>query len=344
MTDAYSPLVCICVPTYNAGLTIAAALRSILAQTYTNFLVLVVDNCSTDNTAAVVDEFKDARITLHQNETNLGGEGNFNRCIELASGKYMAIYHADDIYEPDIVARQVSFLEQYGQAGAVFTEANLINEHGQSIGSIKTPASLPASLDNLYRFESIFKAVMESSNFLICPSVMVHTEIYQKEIRAWRGELFGSGSDLDVWLRIAQRHALGIIREPLMRYRISGSQWSAKVRTSTDPSPIFKILNHYMTLPGVRQLMTSRDFENYGRLARRDRIGRAVNLFIAGDIAKAQTLSGDVWSVAAFKSAIQTRSGLLALVWGGYLRFLHFFYLHRFGKASLVFIKRVTHR
>ena len=74
---------------------------------------IVVDNHSSDATVTIVESFSDERITLHHNSVNLGGEGNFNRCIALARGKYTAIYHADDIYESEMVAAQVAFLEKH---------------------------------------------------------------------------------------------------------------------------------------------------------------------------------------------------------------------------------------
>ena len=113
MSDAMVPLVCICIPTYNAEKTIAATLRSVLGQTYQHLNIQIVDNHSSDATVTIVESFSDERITLHHNSVNLGGEGNFNRCIALARGKYTAIYHADDIYESEMVAAQVAFLEKH---------------------------------------------------------------------------------------------------------------------------------------------------------------------------------------------------------------------------------------
>ena len=102
------PLVCICVPTYNSAASIRETLESILAQTYLNLTIHVSDNASTDGTLKIVESISDRRISLHRHDVNVGGEGNFNRCIHFAAGKYTAIFHADDIYEPDMVAAQVA--------------------------------------------------------------------------------------------------------------------------------------------------------------------------------------------------------------------------------------------
>src|SRR5690606_21225201 len=103
--------------------------------------------------------------------------------------------------------------------------AGLIDENGKNIGAIGLPKGL-LSANNLYSFEEIFKTVLRQSNFMICPSVMARTAVYQQEIKSWRGELFKSSADLDVWFRILQKHSVGILPRRLMRYRISSNQWS----------------------------------------------------------------------------------------------------------------------
>ncbi len=234
----HPPLVCICIPTYNAAATIRETLKSILDQSYPNLVIHVSDNASTDDTLKVVESVSDGRVHLHRQDKNIGAEGNFNRCIQLAEGKYTAIYHADDLYEPDMVSSQVAFLEAHPEAGAVFTEASTIDETGNKIGEIRLPNGI-ASSDGLYDFATMLKAVLRHSNFFICPSVMVRTQVYQQEIKCWRGELFRSSADLDLWLRILQQHPVGYLPKRLMRYRISSDQWSAKVRLGTERADFF---------------------------------------------------------------------------------------------------------
>ncbi len=337
------PLVCICIPTYNAEKTIREALDSIINQRYQNLDIHIVDNASTDGTLKVATEFDDPRIKIYRNETNIGGEGNFNRCIQLATGKYTAIFHADDIYEPDMVERQVTFLEANPEAGAVFTEAKLIDEAGSYLGSIKVPREFNSSRC-LYDFETIFKAVLRHSNFLICPSVMVPTDIYQQEIRGWRGEVFGSSADLDVWLRIAQRHSVGILPIPLMRYRISANQWSARVRLQTERADFFRVTDHYLAQEEIRSLLDSSDLESYMRLEHRDKVMCSINLFLMGKTAEARKLLEGIYSFCALKAALQSKRGFGVLVAASYLRILLLFRLNKLGRASLRFMKRVMRK
>ncbi|HQS39489.1 MULTISPECIES: glycosyltransferase [unclassified Polaromonas] len=338
-----TPLVCICIPTYNAEKTIAATIRSVLSQTYQNILVHVVDNNSSDGTAAVVESFPDERITLFRNAVNAGAEGNFNRCIALAKGKYTAIYHADDIYEPEMVATQVAFLEQHPQAGAVFTEALLINEHDLLIGEIRQPKNLAAG-GPLHYFPEVLKAILEHSNFLICPSVMALTSVYQEDIKSWRGELFGSSADLDVWLRMLQRGPVGILPQATMRYRISRSQWSANARVDTGRAAFFSVVDHYLAQPDVRSLLTAHDLKNYQRLERRDQVMRAVNALLQDQPEQAAALCPDIFSMSALKAAWQTRRGMAVLALGLYLKMMLSLRCHRLAKASLIHMKRMTNK
>src|SRR5215216_4504313 len=113
------PLVTIAVPVYNGARHLRESLDSILGQTYPRTEVIVLDDASTDETPAITASYG-ARIRLVRNSKNLGGFGNMNAGIRLATGSLFAIYHADDVYEPAIVEREVAFLESHPKLGAVF--------------------------------------------------------------------------------------------------------------------------------------------------------------------------------------------------------------------------------
>src|SRR5690606_29905782 len=110
------------------------------------------------------------RIRIHRNSENIGAEGNFNRCIELASGAYTAIYHADDLYTAHMVAEQVNFLERHPEAGAVLTEAVMIDSQGAVKGAISFPAELRKKGVVDVDFPELFRTLLRHSNFLVCPS------------------------------------------------------------------------------------------------------------------------------------------------------------------------------
>lgn len=240
------PLVSICVPTYNAEDTLRDTLSSILAQTYPNLEIIVVDNASRDGTCVIIGSFKDPRIKAFKNKENFGAERNWNRCLELAGGKYIAIFHADDFYRSSMVEKQVQFLEKNPDVGAVFTEAYKINGSGEVIGEYRLPAGL--SNNGIYCFEEVLMELLRGPNFFVCPSAMVRGKIY-KDLAPFRTASFGTSADLDMWLRILQSHPVGILDEKLMCYRISDSQGSNmynKLRTSE--ADFFKVMDYYLSI------------------------------------------------------------------------------------------------
>ena len=336
-----SPLVCICIPTYNAEKTIRETLVSVVNQHYSNLIILVVDNASLDDTLTIVETFADPRISIHRNEVNVGGEGNFNRCIQLARGKYTAIYHADDVYEPEMVARQVAFLEANPDAGAVFTEASLIDDNGKIIGNLVLPKKLVVACQ-LYDFKTIFKSILKYSNFLICPSAMVRTEVYQKDIKGWKAETFKTSADLDVWLRILQHYTIGILSSRLICYRISLNQYSANLRARTSRSDFFRVMDHYLAQVNVQALLSSKDWRNYARLERTDRIVRALNLYLLGHEQDARVLCEGTMSMDALRAAISDSRGLITLVAGTSLRLFIFLNLSVIGKPLFARMKRLA--
>ena len=111
------PKVSLCIPVYNGARFLAETMRSALAQDYADFELVVSDNASTDETPQVVAGFDDPRIVYSRSERNLGPVGNFNRCLELARGRYTKILCADDLLYPTCLSRQVAILEEdAGQA------------------------------------------------------------------------------------------------------------------------------------------------------------------------------------------------------------------------------------
>src|SRR3989344_1593727 len=122
------PLLTICITTYNSEKTIKKTLESVIGQTYPNFEILVSDNGSSDNTLEMVRSFNNPRIFIRHNikkitsdRPYIGSYDNYNGCIEsgLIRGELVAFYHSDDIYEKDIVKKEVEFLMRNPEAGAV---------------------------------------------------------------------------------------------------------------------------------------------------------------------------------------------------------------------------------
>lgn len=109
-------LVSIIMPAYNCEAYITASIRSVLAQTYQNWELLIVDDCSTDGTVPIVQSFRDDRIKLFFNERNSGAAVSRNRALREARGRWIAFLDSDDLWHPEKLERQISFMEENGYA------------------------------------------------------------------------------------------------------------------------------------------------------------------------------------------------------------------------------------
>lgn len=106
-------LVSIIMPSYNTGRFIKETIESVLAQTYTNWELLIVDDCSTDDTDEVVGAYlSDERIRYFKNETNSGAAISRNRALREAKGKWIAFLDSDDLWEPEKLQKQISFMKE----------------------------------------------------------------------------------------------------------------------------------------------------------------------------------------------------------------------------------------
>ncbi len=108
-------LVSIITPSYNTSAYIADTIRSVQAQTYTNWEMIIVDDCSTDNTDAVVSEFlSDVRIKYLKNKKNSGAAMSRCRALREAKGRWIAFLDSDDLWMPEKLQKQIEFMEKGG--------------------------------------------------------------------------------------------------------------------------------------------------------------------------------------------------------------------------------------
>lgn len=144
--------VSVIMPAYNSGKFIGHAIDSVIAQTYSNWELLIVDDASTDDTSEIIRQKQayDEIIQFFQHETNLGTQYARNKAIEYASGRFIAFLDADDLWMPEKLEIQLKTMEKEQVAGC-FSSYDLINEDGNEIGrKIK-------ALPQLY-FQKLLKA------------------------------------------------------------------------------------------------------------------------------------------------------------------------------------------
>ena len=135
--DKDKPQLSIGLPVFNGEKYLKEALDSILAQTYSDFELVISDNASTDHTQQICREYaaKDSRIRYYRNEKNLGVSKNYNRVFELSSGKYFKWTNYDDVYAPEYLQKCVSVLEKDQSVVLCHSRTNRINEYGDVVGN-----------------------------------------------------------------------------------------------------------------------------------------------------------------------------------------------------------------
>lgn len=222
-------LVSIVMPAYNCEKYILEAINSVIAQTYQNWELLVIDDGSTDNTLQIINEMgkKDARIKPLQNEKNMGVSATRNRGIDLASGDWIAFLDSDDMWDTTKLEKQLKVAEKHS-AEFLYTGASYINEEGEAYKGI---FEIP---------EKVTYKKLRNQNVISCSSVLVKKK-YFKNIKMENDDMH---EDYAVWLRILK---LGIaaygVNEPLLIYRISKNSKSGnKIKTIKMTYKVFRFI------------------------------------------------------------------------------------------------------
>lgn len=210
-----TPKVSVVVPAYNVSSYIRAALTSLESQTFPEFEVLVVDDGSTDNTAAIVKEFcqRDSRFQLLQ-KPNGGLSSARNYGIRYARGEYIALLDGDDVYHSDKLANHVTRLDKEADVGVVYSASRTIRDDGRP--TFLTLSGKPVHSHPLLAL-LCKNFVGHGSNAVFRRCLMDEVGEFDEELRSWE--------DVDFWLRIAATQKWRFYREKriLCYYRVRPS-------------------------------------------------------------------------------------------------------------------------
>jgi glycosyltransferase involved in cell wall biosynthesis len=220
------PLVTICIPTYNRPEMLRQSLQSVLWQSYRNLEVIVSDNASDTDTAAVVDSFGDDRVRIDRLDTNIGLHGNLSRCLHLGTGMYRMMLPDDDLMLPGNVESKVAFFETHPQVGLVHSAFRYVNSDSLPYGPVTNWTS--AEKDTVqpgyeYIGESIAKGGITCVSSIMLRSDLVASESFVADD--------GPYCDLALWLRVAQQADVGFLTAPLSGYRVHASSASSGFQT-----------------------------------------------------------------------------------------------------------------
>ncbi len=234
-----SPLVSVCIPVYNCEKFIGSAIDSVLSQTFRDFELLIVDDCSTDGTSHIVKQYHDPRIRYVVNDANLGLSGNWNKALSLALGSYIKILCDDDVLYPDCLKRQVDILDnpEHTAVALVCCGRDVIDESGNRIMNRK----FGSSRGRLSGPVAVRKTIRAGTNLIGEPTAVLFRKNFLKIV----GEFDGAMPyliDLDFWCRLLLHGDVYILPESMCAFRVSSKSLSVGMvhRQSSDFRKLLK--------------------------------------------------------------------------------------------------------
>ena len=220
---AKQDLVSIVMPTYKCARFISESIRCVQAQTYQDWELLIVDDCSGDGTLETVMDFKkeDSRIHMYQNDVNCGAAISRNTALRNARGRWIAFLDSDDFWEPTKLERQVKFMEENGYAFS-YHEYVEIDEKGNALGVYVSGKTRVNKFD-------MFACCWPGCLSVIYDASKVGL-IQINDIR--------NNNDTALWLKVIRKADCYLLKECLGKYR--------RRKNSITPKPFWKrIWAHY---------------------------------------------------------------------------------------------------
>ncbi len=230
-------MVSVLMAAYNAERYISHAIQSVLDQSFQDFELIVYNDGSTDDTAAVVKKISDSRILFIDNVINKGLQHARNTLLKSATGKYVAILDSDDIALPNRLEKLYHFLEAHPRVSLCGGNALVIDGDGRGDGTLYCPLFKPQELKVDFFFNNVF----------VNSSVMFRRDV-ALEVGGYRDLTIGE--DYDLFVRMADRHEIHVFHEPVVHYRIHGANISL-TKVNTTASQLRKIKDHQLWLIGV---------------------------------------------------------------------------------------------
>ncbi len=313
------PQISVVIPAYNAARWIAETVESVLAQTFQDFEIIVVDDGSTDETAAAVAKFKRVKC-IHQ--VNGGLSSARNAGIRAAMGEYIAFIDADDLWVHDKLDAQMALLKQTGLAW-VYSDAYAFDSETRSF--------LFEFSQMRYQHEGDVLQSLLLEDFIPMPTPILKRHVFDEVGFFTEDTNLHSAEDWDMWLRTAAKYPVGFVKRPLAMYRVH----PASMIQSALPSVLYTanlnvielaVSREPSRLANLKKRAVSRSSVRIGQLCvRRNDLHRARGMF-------AQAIRLSPSRVSAYAYWLGTFAG--RRLTQGYVRLLHWLRRKRHGGKS----------
>ena len=246
------PTVSIILPTYNRAYILRQSIGSVLSQSFTDFELLIIDDCSTDDTSSIVSSINDSRITYLKTPVNSGAAAARNYGISLAQGKYIAFEDSDDMWLNNKLELQLNLMEENPECGFSYHKIYYDmgkNNHGQNLFVILPDEKIPYAQKN----GDIFTQLLYD-NLVGCPTMLIRHDAlsaigtFDTELKALE--------DYDLAIRLAKKYPALFIDEVLVSSTFS--------TTGVSGSPI-----NYLTASCMILYKYKNDYISSGMLSHR---------------------------------------------------------------------------
>lgn len=206
------PAVSVIMPAYNCEGFVAEAIESVISQTFEDWELIIVEDCSTDKTGTVIDRFSGGRVVVVKNSSNLGGARSRNKAIGMARGRYIAFLDADDMWDPRKLEIQISFMKERN-VGFCFSSYCVVYEKSERVDLIKVPQRVSFSQLLKHNYIGCLTAVYDT-----LPFGKIYMPVVDKR------------QDFALWLEILKKFRYAFsVPMPLGFYRVrSGTLSSSK--------------------------------------------------------------------------------------------------------------------
>lgn len=259
------PKVSIIIPTYNRADLLPRAIASILAQTFRNFELIIVDDGSTDDTPEVVNKFqeKDNRVKYIRQENSGGAARPKNTGIKNAAGEYIAVLDSDDEWLPEKLAKQLNLFEKFNNPnlGFVGCHAFIVNKKPDGQNIFKIPS---------YRKSEFLEKILHRDYLGSGSGIMYKKSVFDDI--GFFDENLKSGQDWEMRIRLLQKYDFEAVPEPLIKYHLHQASVSESLAFSQRAADIEYISNKHKNI-----------FERYPAAQANILKYCGVNLMLAGD-------------------------------------------------------------
>jgi len=208
-----TPAITVVIPAYNAAAFVGEAIESVLAQTFTDWKLVVVDDGSTDETAVAVAAYDDPRVRLLTIDHSGLPAVARNRGLATAESRYVAFLDADDLWRPRKLARQIAVVDSRPEVGLVHT--NFEQLRNGTLEAYVPPPGLTASGPTFER--------IAVGNYIANSSVLLRSELLTRHGLFDEDPRLRGSEDFELWLRLAPHTTFAYVDEPLLVYRLHGA-------------------------------------------------------------------------------------------------------------------------